>query len=169
MHKGARVFFFPTFQIFATTYYCDHICLYKCIPSNCNTAILLFQYTTATNCSCFDGLHIWFVSNRRHDRTLCITSDLIWMKQQVSQKIAFYFQPKLAVCSEPSQMCVILKKYSCLVPHAPMPHINYQIVCSYCVQNATIFLLVQNATLILLVQSATSRKQPLVRLCLLRR
>ena len=58
------------------------------------------------------------------EQTLCITLDLIWTKQQVSQKIAFYFQPKLAVCSEPSQMCVILKKCSCLLQHAPMPHLN---------------------------------------------
>ena len=57
----------------------------------------------------------------RHKLTLCITLDLILRKQQVSQKIAFYLPPKLAVCSEPSQMCVILKKYSCLVIHAQIP------------------------------------------------
>ena len=36
--------YFPTIQIFFTTYYCDNICLYKCIPSICYTAtaILLF-------------------------------------------------------------------------------------------------------------------------------
>ena len=36
--------YFQIIQIFFTTYYCNDICLYKCIPSNCDTAtaILLF-------------------------------------------------------------------------------------------------------------------------------
>ena len=78
-------------------------------------------HTADTICSHFDRIHIWFVTKMRHELALCITLDLILRKQQVSQKIAFYLPPKLAVCSKPSQMCVILKKYSCLVIHAQIP------------------------------------------------
>ena len=35
--------------------------------------------------------HIRFVTNMRHEQSLCITLDLIWRKQQVKGKIAFYF------------------------------------------------------------------------------
>ena len=51
-------------------------------------------HTADTICSHFDRIHIWFTiefSKMRHKLTLCITLDLILRKQQVSQKIAFYF------------------------------------------------------------------------------
>ena len=67
-------------------------------------------YTTPTNHSRFKSRHIWFVTNMRQEHTICTTLDLIWRKQQVGQKLAFYFRSKLVVCSKPSQMCVILKK-----------------------------------------------------------
>ena len=93
-----------------------------------DTFYCLFAYlwlcTTPTNRSRFWVTHIWFVSNIKQEQTICTTLDLIWRKQQVGQKLAFYFRPKLAVCSIPSQMCVILKKCSCLLEHAPMPHSN---------------------------------------------
>ena len=47
--------------------------------------------TTVTICSNFVSRHIRFVTNMRHEQTLCITLDLIWRKQQVKGKIAFYF------------------------------------------------------------------------------
>ena len=81
-------------------------------------------HTADTICSHFDRIHIWFVTNIKQEQTICTTLDLIWRKQQVGQKLAFYFRPKLAVCSKPSQMCVILKRCSCLVKHALMPHSN---------------------------------------------
>ena len=73
----------------------------------------LIHTTTATKHSNFKSLLIWFVTIMRQEHTLCITLGLIWRKQQVRGKIAFYFQPKLAVCSKPSQMCVILKRHMC--------------------------------------------------------
>ena len=84
------------------------------------------KITTLTKRSNFVSIHIWFVTNMRQEQTLCITLDLIWRKQQVGQKLAFYFWPKLVVCSKPSQICVILKWCSCLVK--PCSNAAHQLV-----------------------------------------
>ena len=98
------------------TLFNQDICLFSLF------SLLARRYTTPMNRSRFESIHIWFVTNMRQEQTICTTLDLIWRKQQVGQKLAFYFWPKLAVCSKPSQMCVILKRCSSLVKHAPMPH-----------------------------------------------
>ena len=56
---------------------------------------LTAHYTTLTKHSNFVSIHIWFVTNMRQEQTLCTTLDLIWRKQQVGQKLALYFRPKL--------------------------------------------------------------------------
>ena len=86
---------------------------------------VVLEDTTATKHSNFKSLLIWFVTIMRQEHTLCITLGLIWRKQQVRGKIAFYFRPKLAVCSKPSQMCVILKRCSCLVKHVLLTRIQH--------------------------------------------
>ena len=116
----------------------------KCTENSSKMVILVWQYLyislqficdflivddhiprfSLVNHSRFDRIHIWFVTNIKQEQTICTTLDLIWRKQQVGQKLAFYFRPKLAVCSKPSQMCVILKRCSCLIKHAPMLHNN---------------------------------------------
>ena len=62
-----------------------------------------FTNTAGTICSNFVSIHIWFVSNIGLEQILCITLDLIFRKQQVSQKIAFYF---------PTETCCLLRAKS---------------------------------------------------------
>ena len=71
---------------------------------------LTAHYTTLTKHSNFVSIHIWFVTNMRQEQTLCITLDLIWRKQQVGGKIAFYFQTKTCCLLKTKSNVCNLKK-----------------------------------------------------------
>ena len=66
--------------------------------------------TTVTICSNFVSRHIRFVTNMRHGQTLCITLDLIWRKQQVKGKIAFYFSTETCCLLQTKSNVCNLKK-----------------------------------------------------------
>ena len=77
----------------------------KCLRSCCAPS-----HTTLTKRSNFVSIHIWFVTNMRQEQTLCITLDLIWRKQQVGGKIAFYFQTKTCCLLKTKSNVCNLKK-----------------------------------------------------------
>ena len=66
--------------------------------------------STVTKLSNFVSIHIGFVTNMRHEQTLCITLDLIWRKLQVGGKIAFYFPTKTCCLLQTKSNVCNLKK-----------------------------------------------------------
>ena len=67
-------------------------------------------HSTVTKLSNFVSIHIGFVTNMRHEQTLCITLDLIWRKLQVGGKIAFYFPTKTCCLLQTKSNVCNLKK-----------------------------------------------------------
>ena len=75
-----------------------------------NIWMIELLHSTVTKLSNFVSIHIGFVTNMRHEQTLCITLDLIWRKLQVGGKIAFYFPTKTCCLLQTKSNVCNLKK-----------------------------------------------------------